>query len=98
MAAGSGLLDLLSEMRADWHSQANCRGIDPELFFPERGGSSAEAKAVCAGCVVREQCLDYALENHERFGIWGGLSERQRRRVRSARLAARAASPTRAAS
>ena len=98
MAAGSGLLDLLSEMRADWHGQANCRGIDPELFFPERGGSSAEAKAVCAGCVVREQCLDYALENHERFGIWGGLSERQRRHVRSARLAACAASPTRAAS
>ncbi len=98
MAAGSGLLDLLSEMRAGGHGQANCRGIDPALFFPERGGSSAEAKAVCAGCVVREQCLDYALENHERLGIWGGLSERQRRRVRSARLAARAASSTRAAS
>ena len=98
MAAGRGLLDLLSEMRADWYGQANCRGIDTELFFPERGVPAAQAKAVCAGCVVRDACLEYALQNHERFGIWGGLSERERRRVRRAWLSGRAVATTRAAS
>ncbi len=68
-------------------------GVDPDLFFPERGASTREAKEVCRGCVVREECLDYAITNGEKFGIWGGMSERERRRVRRARvLAAQAAS------
>ena len=68
-----------------WQDQANCLGVDPDLFFPERGASTREAKEVCRGCVVREECLEYALSNGEKFGIWGGLSERERRRVRRQR-------------
>ena len=68
-----------------WQRQANCMGVDPDLFFPERGASTREAKEVCRGCVVREECLEYALTNGEKFGIWGGLSERERRRIRRAR-------------
>lgn len=73
-----------------WQGQGNCLGVDPDLFFPERGGSTREAKAVCRGCVVREACLEYALANGEKFGIWGGLSERERRRIRRQRVLARA--------
>ena len=68
-----------------WQDQANCLGVDPDLFFPERGASTREAKEVCKGCVVREDCLEYALANGEKFGIWGGLSERERRRLRRQR-------------
>ncbi|MDQ5944332.1 MAG: WhiB family transcriptional regulator, redox-sensing transcriptional regulator, partial [Patescibacteria group bacterium] len=57
-----------------WQMFANCLGTDPDLFFPERGASTKEAKAVCQGCVVREDCLEYALANGEKFGIWGGCS------------------------
>ena len=82
-----------------WQDQANCLGVDPDLFFPERGASTREAKEVCRGCVVREACLEYALSNGEKFGIWGGMSERERRRLRRARaLARRGLSPTGAAS
>jgi WhiB family redox-sensing transcriptional regulator len=68
-----------------WQERANCLGVDPDLFFPERGASTREAKAVCRGCEVRDDCLEYALANGEKFGIWGGLSERERRRVRRQR-------------
>ena len=70
---------------AGWQLEANCLGVDPDLFFPERGASTKEAKAVCKGCVVREDCLEFALQNGEKFGIWGGLSERERRRIRRQR-------------
>ena len=72
-----------------WQDYANCLGVDPDLFFPERGASTKEAKEVCRGCVVREECLEYALTNSEKFGIWGGMSERERRRIRRARAIAR---------
>jgi WhiB family redox-sensing transcriptional regulator len=72
-----------------WQLKANCLGVDPDLFFPERGASTKEAKEVCRGCIVREQCLEYALANGEKFGIWGGMSERERRRIRRARALAR---------
>jgi WhiB family redox-sensing transcriptional regulator len=68
-----------------WQERANCLGVDPDLFFPERGASTKEAKAVCRGCEVRVECLEYALSHGEKFGIWGGLSERERRRVRRQR-------------
>jgi WhiB family redox-sensing transcriptional regulator len=68
-----------------WRQDALCAETDPEAFFPEKGGSTREAKRVCVGCPVRLQCLEYALDNDERFGIWGGLSERERRRLRLAR-------------
>jgi WhiB family redox-sensing transcriptional regulator len=71
-----------------WQDQANCLGVDPDLFFPERGASTREAKEVCRGCVVRLDCLEYALVNGEKFGIWGGLSERERRRLRRQRAQA----------
>lgn len=65
-----------------WQDRALCAQTDPEAFFPEKGGSTREAKRVCRSCEVRAECLDYALENDERFGIWGGLSERERRRIK----------------
>ena len=65
----------------DWYGDALCAQVDPALLFPHKGGSVREAKKVCAACPVRETCLEYALDNHERDGIWGGLSERQRRKV-----------------
>ena len=65
-----------------WQEKALCAETDPDAFFPEKGGSTREAKKVCMGCEVRVECLDYALENDERFGIWGGLSERERRRLK----------------
>lgn len=74
-----------------WQSRSNCMGVDPDLFFPERGASTREAKEVCRGCVVREDCLEYALDNGEKFGIWGGMSERERRRLRRARALERRA-------
>lgn len=73
-----------------WLAKANCMGVEPDLFFPQRGMSTREAKEVCRGCVVREECLDYAISKGEKFGIWGGMSERERRRVRRARAAATA--------
>jgi WhiB family redox-sensing transcriptional regulator len=66
----------------DWQERALCAQTDPEAFFPEKGGSTREAKRICAGCDVRAECLEYALAHDERFGIWGGLSERERRRLR----------------
>lgn len=65
-----------------WMDNALCRQTDPEAFFPEKGGTTALAKAVCRHCEVRADCLQYALDNDERFGVWGGLSERERRRLK----------------
>ncbi|WP_315096631.1 WhiB family transcriptional regulator [uncultured Cellulomonas sp.] len=65
-----------------WQERALCAQTDPEAFFPEKGGSTREAKKVCTGCDVRSECLEYALQNDERFGIWGGLSERERRKLK----------------
>lgn len=65
-----------------WQDRALCAQTDPEAFFPEKGGSTREAKRICLGCEVRDECLDYALAHDERFGIWGGLSERERRRLK----------------
>jgi WhiB family redox-sensing transcriptional regulator len=78
------LLDLAGQDSDDaelsWQERALCAQTDPEAFFPEKGGSTREAKKVCVSCEVRAECLEYALENDERFGIWGGLSERERRK------------------
>lgn len=75
-------IDKFDLVPLSWQEQALCAQTDPEAFFPEKGGSTREAKAICAACEVREQCLSYAIENDERFGIWGGLSERERRRFK----------------
>lgn len=66
----------------EWQDRALCAQTDPEAFFPEKGGSTREAKKICLGCEVRSECLEYALAHDERFGIWGGLSERERRRLK----------------
>lgn len=70
------------EQNPTWRTEANCRGLDAELFHPERGGDVTGAKTVCLNCPVTEECLAYALVNFEKHGIWGGLSERERRVVR----------------
>lgn len=80
------LLDLAGqdsdEAELTWQERALCAQTDPEAFFPEKGGSTREAKRVCLTCDVRGDCLEYALQNDERFGIWGGLSERERRKLK----------------
>jgi WhiB family transcriptional regulator, redox-sensing transcriptional regulator len=75
------------EPREPWVDEGLCTQTDPEMFFPELGGSTRSAKKVCASCEVKERCLQYALENDERFGVWGGLSERERRKLRKAAVA-----------
>ena len=65
-----------------WQERARCRDYDPEVFFPEKGGSSREAKRICSECPVRIECLNYALRRDERYGVWGGMSERERRRLK----------------
>ncbi|ALE93917.1 transcription factor WhiB [Arthrobacter alpinus] len=77
-----GLDDFSDEGELGWQTDALCAQTDPEAFFPEKGGSTRDAKKVCGACNVKGQCLEYALANDERFGIWGGLSERERRRLR----------------
>ena len=74
-----------------WADFANCVGVDPDLFFPERGQDVSEAKQICAACIVRSECLEYALAEGKKFGIWGGLTERERRRLRRERAIARRA-------
>ena len=66
----------------DWQERALCAQTDPEAFFPEKGGSTREAKRICQGCEVKDECLEYALAHDERFGIWGGMSERERRKMK----------------
>ncbi|MBP2474589.1 WhiB family redox-sensing transcriptional regulator [Crossiella equi] len=73
---------MAEEEEADWQERALCAQTDPEAFFPEKGGSTREAKRICSGCEVRAECLEYALAHDERFGIWGGLSERERRKLK----------------
>lgn len=64
---------------ADWSDDARCRGLDPDQFFVRGAAQSRRAIKVCQRCSVRQQCLQYALDNDIDFGVWGGLTERQRR-------------------
>ncbi|MET8334332.1 WhiB family transcriptional regulator [Streptosporangium canum] len=70
-----------------WMAQARCAEVDPDRWFPEKGASSRAAKRVCRSCEVRAECLTYALDNGEDFGVWGGLSEAERRPLRLAAAA-----------
>lgn len=74
--------DVDDDNALSWQGDALCAQTDPEAFFPEKGGSTRDAKKICTSCEVRSECLEYALQNDERFGIWGGLSERERRKLR----------------
>lgn len=80
-----GLWDALGLAEGwEWARDGLCAQTDPEVFFPEKGQSSAAAKRICVACPVRSACLDAALARRERFGVWGGLSERERRRLQHA--------------
>ena len=84
---GDGPLDSIDDLAIPqedekWQDKSLCAQTDPEIFFPEKGGSTRDAKRICRGCEVKAECLGYALDNDERFGIWGGLSERERRRLK----------------
>ena len=83
------LIEALAVGELSWQDYANCRGADADLFFPERGASTRKAKAICNACDVKGECLDFAIVQGEKFGIWGGMSERERRRVRRQRTVAR---------
>ncbi|MDR2748322.1 MAG: WhiB family transcriptional regulator [Bifidobacteriaceae bacterium] len=72
------------ETDSQWREYALCSQTNPTAFFPEKGGSTKDAKKVCTNCVVKSECLAYAIENDVRFGIWGGKSERERRKIKNA--------------
>lgn len=65
-----------------WRDDANCKGVDPNIFHPRRGEDSRHALAICAGCIVVKECLHYALSNSIKVGIYGNTSERSRRLIR----------------
>jgi WhiB family redox-sensing transcriptional regulator len=81
------LIEALAIYDLSWQDYANCRGADADLFFPERGASTRKAKSICGACQVKVECLEFAIVHSEKFGIWGGLSERERRRIRKERAA-----------
>lgn len=68
-------------MNANWRQRSACRGLDPDIFYPSSDEEAEEAKAVCADCPVKQVCLEHALAHRERDGVWGGLTERERRRA-----------------
>ncbi len=70
-----------------WRDKALCREIDPEMFFPVPNASAREPKSICAACDVRNECLEYAMLNDVRFGVWGGFTPEERRRLKRARNA-----------
>ncbi len=86
-AGGRRPVPLVVSLPEPWVVDAACAETDPEAFFPNKGESTSAAKAVCAGCSARGDCLAYALERNERFGVWGGLSERERRVLRRGAVA-----------
>lgn len=82
LGAAGPLLMREEREEAAWRDRARCAETDPEAFYPEKGEPTEPARRVCRNCEVRVQCLEYALANDERFGVWGGLSVQQRRRLK----------------
>lgn len=64
-----------------WRQKAACRGVDPDIFYPVTDEEAEDAKAICRSCPVQETCLDWALASPEKEGVWGGATERERRRI-----------------
>lgn len=89
----AGIFDLGYEKQAarelHWQEFALCAQTDPDIFFPEKGGSTAPATSVCASCPVQAECLEYAISNDIRHGIWGGMSDNDRRKISRERRRAR---------
>ena len=86
LSGGPRVITVVSEMFATpqppaWQEEGICQSVDPEAWFPEKGGNNREAKAICLSCPVVDECLEYALSRGERFGIWGAKSERERRKL-----------------
>lgn len=81
---GAVLPDLLGDAAPPWHELALCAQVDPEAFFPRKGQGNAEARAICGQCGVRAECLADALEGEGEHGVWGGTSEKDRRKLRDA--------------
>lgn len=78
-------IDMTAEPELAWQEQALCAQTGSEFFFPEPGSSVREAKYICRLCEMRPACLEYALAHDERFGVWGGLSEKERLSLRRRR-------------
>jgi WhiB family redox-sensing transcriptional regulator len=76
-----------SDINEGWQDQAACRNNDDFNFFPARGEDTKSSKQLCSSCEVSKDCLEYAMWSGENFGIWGGTSERERRKLRQQRLA-----------
>ena len=77
-------------LRPEWMMSARCKETDPEIFYPERGDSTLDtlaAKRICLKCEVRVECLQYAVDNNEQHGIWGGLNEKARRHLKGKKVA-----------
>ena len=68
-------------MTQSWRDKGACRGIDPDVFYPVADEDAEEAKSICAVCSVRQACLEHALASREKEGVWGGATERERRRI-----------------
>lgn len=64
-----------------WRQKAACRGVDPDIFFPVSDEEAEDAKAICGLCPVQELCLEWAISTREKEGVWGGATERERRRI-----------------
>jgi WhiB family transcriptional regulator, redox-sensing transcriptional regulator len=73
--------DVVPLTNQTWRQLSACRGVDPDIFYPASDDEAEVAKAVCAQCPVRQPCLEYALTNRERDGVWGGATEKERRRI-----------------
>jgi WhiB family transcriptional regulator, redox-sensing transcriptional regulator len=83
----TGKLDTSCGLKGpEWHGRAACRDVpDPDIFFPDQGGSSKAARSICAECTVLEECLAWALETRPGYGIFANTSERERRALKRAR-------------
>ncbi|MCA1833215.1 MAG: WhiB family transcriptional regulator [Actinomycetota bacterium] len=68
----------MNEGRYGWQEDAACRGIEPEIFFPISDEEAGPAKAICGGCVAQQECLVFSFQNKERYGVWGGVTEKER--------------------
>ena len=80
--------NLGSYRSTEWMSLGNCRLVEPDIFFPSDGAGVDKARKICTTCPVRDHCLEYALSEQIEHGVWGGMSERARRRLKSQRRVA----------
>ncbi|MDA8267759.1 MAG: WhiB family transcriptional regulator [Actinomycetota bacterium] len=80
-------------MDTHWMRRGRCKDMDPAIFFPNDGVGVQVAQRICAECSVRAECLDYALDNRVDHGVWGGASERERRRLLRQRRLTHASAP-----